>query len=108
MQAITAIEDALPALEPAGTVYHIRDDMFMRDGSLNRDHEDLSALRSQTTKHVATLTEYKEALASCNALRRRLEAQLADIEQSPKRARTGRSPFTARKRRPEDVMEMSE
>ena len=86
-EAIRAIAQSLPALEPAGVVYRIESEMFMRDGTLNRDHEDLTALRAQTSKHIATLEEYKQALATCNAVKRRLEIQFDEAERNPKRAR---------------------
>lgn len=87
IDGIRAIADTLPALPPAGTVYNILDSKFNRNGSLNPDYEDLDMLHAQSRKHSALLAEYKESLATCNAIRRRLEAKVNRIQAVPKERR---------------------
>jgi hypothetical protein len=66
-------------LPPSDRVYRINDDMFMRDGSLNRDHVDLSALRMANEQHEKVVADYKVILEKCNAEKRQLEDQLAGL-----------------------------
>jgi len=80
IEGIFAIAKTLPDLLPAGQVYRITDDMFMRDGTINRDHENLTALRLQNRKHELSIAEYKATLENCNALRRRLEIELEELK----------------------------
>lgn len=65
---------------PGQVVYLINDDMFNSDGTLNRDHEDLSALRAANEQHEKVVADYKTVLETCNAEKRRLENELAAIE----------------------------
>jgi hypothetical protein len=66
-------------LPPSDRVYRINDDMFMRDGTLNRDHADLSALRAANEQHEKVVADYKVILENCNAEKRRLENELAEL-----------------------------
>jgi hypothetical protein len=93
IDGIFAIASKLPEVKLAGQVYRITDDMFMRDGTLNRDHENLSTLRAQNKKHEQSIAEYKATLETCNEYRRMLELQIEDLN---KRG-------TPRSQRPEDV-----
>ena len=80
IEGIFAIAKTLPKVKHAGQVYRITDDMFMRDGTLNRDHENLSTLRVQNKKHELSIAEYKATLEGCNAYRRKLEMEIEDLK----------------------------
>jgi hypothetical protein len=67
-----------PIMQPIAAQYTITRDMFMRDGSLNRDHKALTDLRWHNEQFETKIIEFNEYIEKCQAAVKQYKTQLAE------------------------------